>query len=177
MTQLVALLQGINLAGKRRVGMADLRGLLGERGFEDVATLLQSGNVVATTALAPDKAAQRMEEAIGERFGFAVPVIVRTLAELERIVEHDPLGDVATDPKRYVVSFFESEPPADRVQELLARDLGAERVAADGRELYVWSPDGVSRSQVFASAGKLGPRVTTRNWATVTKLLALARAD
>ena len=172
----VALLRGINLGAVRKVPMAQLRERLGEAGYEDVATLLQSGNVVLSSSLKPDALAAALEEQLEAWFGFAVPVVVRSLAQLAKAVERDPLGDVATDPKKYVVTFLGGKPDAAFVKELRDGDHGAERFAAHGRELYTWHPDGIHKSKLarFAGSERLGVTATARNWATVTKLLELA---
>ena len=104
MARLVALLRGINLGAKRRVPMADLRELMGELGYEDVRTVLQSGNVVFTGAKA--KAAGEARSGLEERFGFEVDVVLRTMDELHAVVDHDPFKDEADDLTRYFVVFL-----------------------------------------------------------------------
>src|SRR5947207_9393874 len=101
----IALLRGINIGPRNRIPMADLRASLEGAGFEGVATYLQSGNVVVGSRLSAAKLAREVEGLVAERFGLEIPVIVRTRAQLARVVELNPLGDVATDPKRYQVSF------------------------------------------------------------------------
>jgi uncharacterized protein (DUF1697 family) len=172
----IVLLRGINLGPNKRVPMAELRELLSGAGFEDVRTYVQSGNVVVSSDAGPGELEERCERLISERFGFEVPVVVRTGDELAAVVERNPLGDVARDPKRYQVSFLGAELEegvVERLAELAAPD---ERVLADGRELYAWHPDGVARSKLWAKlAGTgLGVKATARNWATVTKLLEMA---
>jgi uncharacterized protein (DUF1697 family) len=83
---------------------------------------------------------------------------------------------VATDPKRYQVSFLSKELEAERLEELGALATGGERLVALGRELYAWHPDGVARSKLWAKLAGLGRDVkaTARNWNTVEKLLEMA---
>jgi uncharacterized protein (DUF1697 family) len=172
----IVLLRGINLGPNKRVPMAELRELFSGAGFEDVRTYVQSGNVVVSGDADPGELEERCERLIAGRFGFEVPVVVRTRDELAAVVERNPLGDVARDPKRYQVSFLGAELEEgviERLAELAAPD---ERVLADGRELYAWHPDGVARSKLWAKlAGTgLGVKATARNWTTVTKLLGMA---
>jgi uncharacterized protein (DUF1697 family) len=172
----VLMLRGINLGPSRRVPMADLRALFGEAGYENVRTYVQSGNVVLTGASEPAELELEAQRLISERFGFEVPVVARTREELAAVVELNPLGDVADDPKRYQVSFLSDELDAetmDRLGELAAQ---SERLAAHGRELYAWHPEGVARSKLSSAlAGKgLGVTATARNWRTVTALLEMA---
>jgi uncharacterized protein (DUF1697 family) len=176
MERRVVLLRGINLGPSKRVPMAELRELLSGAGFEDVRTYVQSGNVVLTSDLAPDRLERDCERLLAERFGFEVPAVVRTREELAEVVKRNPLGRVAKDPKRYQVSFLESALARPQVDELRALATPEERLEAAGRELYAWFPNGAARSKLWsklASAG-LGPKATARNWTTVTKLLELA---
>jgi len=157
--------------------MPELRSLLSDAGFDDVRTYVASGNVVLSSKLAPDKLAGRCEKLIGKRFGFDVDVIVRTRDELAEVVAHNPLAEVATDPKRYQVTFLESKPDPDLLERLEGLAAEPERVMAAGRELYTWHPDGIGRSKLWAkmaSRAGLGVRGTARNWNTVTTLLAMA---
>jgi uncharacterized protein (DUF1697 family) len=176
--QHVIMLRGINLGPNRRVPMAELRALFGEAGYADVRTYVQSGNVVLKSAATPAKLEREAATLISERFGFEVPVVVRTRRELAAVVKLNPLGDVADNPKRYQVSFLSAKPTAGVVETLKAAAIGDERVVAHGREIYAWHPEGVARSKLWnALAGKgLGPGVTAtaRNWTTVTTLLEMA---
>jgi len=176
MTRQIVLLRGINLPGHNRIAMPELRELLTGAGFEDVQTYVQSGNVVLSSDLSPVKLAAACARLIGDDLGFDVDVIVRTWDELAAIVRRSPLGDVATEPKRYQVTFLSAEPEPEVVERLAALAVEPERFAAAGCELYGWHPDGIGRSKLAASmAGRgLGVVATARNWATVTALLELA---
>ena len=174
MTRYAVLLRGINVGRAHRVPMADLRELLTAEGHAGVATLLQSGNVVLDSDRPAGELVPAVERALEQRFGFAVPAVVRTAAELLAVVGKDPLGRVATDPSRYVVS-FSNEPVPPAVQEQLAAvDPGDDVVTVDGRELYLWCPHGQLESPLAAALAKLkGPVGTARNWSTVLKLADL----
>ena len=172
----VALLRGINLGPNRRVAMADLRALLTEAGYGDVRTHLQSGNVVLSSTARPQALAATLETLLAERFGIEIPVVVRSHAQLAAVVKHDPLGDMADDPKKYVVTFLSGEPDASFVRSIADGDHAPERFAAHGQELYTWHPNGIQKSKLARLVGdkRLGVTPTARNWATVTKLLAMA---
>jgi uncharacterized protein (DUF1697 family) len=176
MERRIVLLRGINLGPNKRVAMQELRELFSDAGFEDVRTYVQSGNVVLSSAEVPRELEASAERLIAERFGFEVPVVVRTRDELAAVVERDPLKDVAVNPKRYQVSFLERELDDETVERLQAVAAPGERLVADGRELYAWHPDGAARSKLWAKlAGSgLGVKATARNWTTVTTLLAIA---
>ena len=170
------MLRGINLGPARRVPMADLRALFGEAGYGDVRTYVQSGNVVLESTAKPAELEREVAKLISERFGFDVPVVVRTARQLAAVVKLNPLGDVADNPKRYQVSFLTEKPGADVVTALQEAAVEPERVAFHGREIYAWHPEGVARSKLWnALAGKgLGVTATARNWTTVTTLLEMA---
>jgi uncharacterized protein (DUF1697 family) len=157
--------------------MPALRVLCEENGLADVATYVQSGNVVFSSDAEPATLEKRLEKLIAERFGFDVGVIVRTRDELAEVVARNPLGDVAVEPKRYQVSFLASEPAPDLVEALGAAAAPSERLVAIGRELYAWHPEGVARSKLWGrlADAKLGIKATARNWTTVTTLLEMAK--
>jgi len=170
----VALLRGINLGGKRRVAMADLRAWLAELGYADARTLLQSGNAVFRTAKRVATVERELEAKLAERTGFGVDCVVRTAAELRTVVEADPLGSVADNGSRYHVTFLRAAPPApDFAPDTFAPEL----FHVGPREIYFWTPGGSINSKVLAAFPvKKGEVATMRNWNTVTKLLAMAEA-
>lgn len=176
MPRYVALLRGINLGPRNRIAMPALREALAEAGFGDVQTYLQSGNVVLGGGAKPAEVRAQVEHAIEHSFGLEIPVVVRSRADLARVVKANPLGDVATEPKRYQVTFLESKPPAELVRGLEAVAAAGERVVALGREIYAWHPAGVARSKLWEKLGgkSLGLTATSRNWTTVEALLELA---
>ncbi len=175
MARHVLLLRGINLGSRNRIAMPRLRELLEQAGFEDVQTYLQSGNVLLSNQATTDRVAQRCERLIADELGLDIQVVGRTRAQLEQVVKRNPLGKVATDPKRYQVSFLACKPSAEVVRKLKAAVVPPEQLAVSGREIYAWHPKGVARSKLWAAlAGRgLGVPATARNWTTVTKLLEL----
>ena len=156
--------------------MAKLREALEEAGFGDVLTHLQSGNVVLSSNTKPEQTARKCERLIKAEFGLEIDVVVRTSADLARVVKRDPLGKVATDPKCYQVSFLAGELPAASKRKLDEALEEPEQLVVSGREIYAWHPSGVARSKLWArlAARGLGVTATARNWTTVTKLLELA---
>src|SRR5204862_5813891 len=105
----IVLLRGINLGARNRVSMPELREVLRRAGFEEVQTYLQSGNVVLAAEEPPDKVAARCRRAITRALDLEIEVLARTREELAAVVGRNPLAKVATDPKRYQVSFLERE--------------------------------------------------------------------
>jgi uncharacterized protein (DUF1697 family) len=156
--------------------MPKLREALEEAGFAEVRTHLQSGNVLVESKTKPEQTARKCERVIEDEFGLAIDVVVRTPAELGRVVKRNPLGNVAKDPKRYQVSFLAGPLPAAAKRNLEEALQEPEELVFSGREIYAWHPKGVARSKLWAAlAGRgLGVTATARNWTTVTKLLELA---
>lgn len=175
MASVVALLRGINVGGRNRLAMAGLRDLLGDLGFGNPRTLLQSGNVVVDSEDPAEAVARAIAEGVAERFGVRADVMVRTGEEFRAVVDANPLADVADDPRRSMVAFLSAEPDPAVVDALAAQDFGREAFAARGRELYMWCPDGLSRSAVAAACAerRIGVRATVRNWSTVQRIAAV----
>jgi uncharacterized protein (DUF1697 family) len=176
MTRYVALLRGINVGPHRRIAMADLRALMGGLGYSDVQTLLQSGNAVFAADGSSEQVTRDLEREIAAELGVEVEVVVRTGEELAGVIERDPLSDVASDPKRYQVSFLSAQPDTEVARELAALDFAPERCVFSGREIYAWHPDGIHSSKLakLLASPRLGVTATARNWNTVVKLLAMA---
>jgi uncharacterized protein (DUF1697 family) len=172
----IVLLRGVNLGARNRIAMPTLVEAFSRAGHRDVRSYLQSGNVVLSSDEAPVDIARKSERLISQAFGLDIDVVVRTREELAEVVARNPLGDVATSPKRYQVSFLSDEPDPDLVERLGALAAPGERFVSHGRELYAWHPEGIGRSKLGSRlAGRgLGVTATARNWTTVTNLLDLA---
>jgi uncharacterized protein (DUF1697 family) len=171
----VVLLRGVNVGSHNRIAMPRLRGALGEAGFEDVRTYLQSGNVVLRSDATPGQVERESKRCIHAEFGLEIDVVVRTAQELAEVVRRDPFGELASDHKRYQVSFLAAELKPAVAEKVAQTAAPAERVLVSSREIYAWHPEGVARSRLWALlAGRsLGVAATARNWSTVTSLLAL----
>jgi uncharacterized protein (DUF1697 family) len=174
----VALLRGINLGPHKRVAMPALRTLVASLGHTDVATYIASGNVLFTAAGGGDLAAD-LEEAVATELGVRCRVVVLTCGELARVVADNPYPD-EPDPKRLHAVFLVGEPAEARaalaeVQDKLGDRRGNDEARVVGRTLYLHTPDGFGRSELAKELSR--PRGaaegTARNWATVTKLLAM----
>ncbi|MGH7730763.1 MAG: DUF1697 domain-containing protein [Candidatus Eiseniibacteriota bacterium] len=172
----VALLRGINVGRAKRVAMADLRALVEGLGYRDVRTLLNSGNVIFTVPPpAKGDPAARIERAIETRLGLASRVTVLTSDELAAVVARNPLSKVAKDPSRLQVAVPRERADRARLLPLTRRDWAPESLALGPRVALLWCPKGMIKSPLAeAVARAMGDAVTTRNWATMTKLHALA---
>ena len=173
----VALLRGINVGGHQRIAMADLRTLLEGLGHAEVSTFLQSGNALFSSRRKDDvRLAAEIEQAIARRLKLTVRCLVRRREELQRVVDRNPLPSRAGDPARLLVTFLSDKPDRALLRAIEPRAFLPEEFGAGERELYVWSPGGVRDSKLTHAffEKKLGGLVaTSRNWNTVTRLLAL----
>ena len=172
------LLRGINVARNNRISMPVLREALTAAGFRDVATYVQSGNVLVTSAATGKAVETRVAAAIKRRFGLEVTILIRSRDDLAAIIRHNPLGGIATNPRRYLVTFLSEELP-DGVLDDLQSVSTQETIAVIGREVYTWHPDGIGRAPLWErlASKSLGIAATSRNWQTVTTLLAMADPD
>lgn len=182
MARSIVLLRGINLGPTNRVAMPALREALAAAGYENVRSYVQSGNIVLDSGATPDALAGQIGALIAEQFGLEIAVVARTRDELARVISRNPLADVATEPRRYQVSFLSAPPTPELEDTLRALAAGAERVRVIEREIYAWHPDGVARSKLWNRLGRqggvgAGVSATSRNWTTVTTLLEMADAD
>src|SRR5262245_26440293 len=176
MATYIALVRGINV-GRNVLKMERLRALWAALGFTEVRTYIQSGNVVFEAADAPSKQAARIESSLEGETRLPVSVILRTPADLKRLVAKNPfLKQKGVDPSKLHVSFLADKPTKEGLKRLAAIDAGADQYQVAGQEIYLHCPNGYGKSKLANSALEraLGVRATTRNWRTVETLLAMA---
>jgi uncharacterized protein (DUF1697 family) len=179
-TRLAALLRGINVGGNHPLSMRDLRAALGEAGCTDVVTYIQSGNVVFTPPprLRIDPATW-LTDVVSAAAGFDVPVVVRTAAELERIVAENPYP--VTDPKLVHAAFFREPERAAAYVDIDLEAFEPEHLTVAGGTVYLWLPRGAGRSPMVTALDRRTRRQrldpgTIRNWNTVIKVHELLSA-
>jgi uncharacterized protein (DUF1697 family) len=171
----VVLFRGINVGGTGIVRMVDLRALLGELGFEDVATYVQSGNVVLRSSLDPAAVALSIAEAMEPAFGIAPQIMVRDADAWGALVAGNPMPEAAAEPKQLHALALGEAPSADAVARLEQAERGSERFAFGDGVLYLHTPDGIGRSKFAATIERtLAVPATARNWRTVLALQAMA---
>ena len=179
MPKFIALLRGINVGKAKRLPMADLRALLAELGYTNVATLLNSGNAVfhaskgTQAQLAADIAA-----AILSRLGVEVPVIVKSAKELLAIVGENELAEKADNYSHLLVVFAQSNAALSGLSTVESLVVPPERFLLGKNAAYLHCATGILESKAGEGLlGKAGKAVTTRNWATVLKLQALVNEN
>jgi uncharacterized protein (DUF1697 family) len=176
MTPQIALLRAVNVGGIK-VSMADLKALLVDLGFEDVRTLLNSGNIVFRGKTTGADLEKLLETEFAKRAGRPTEFFVRTAEEWNSIVDRNPMIDEARrDPGHLLVVVLKRAPTNRQVDALRGAIVGPEVVEADGRQAYIYYPAGVGQSKLTAKLieKQLGSPGTGRNWNTVLKLAAMA---
>lgn len=177
MNRFVILLRGVNVGKGNRVPMAEFRAALESLGHRQVRTLLNSGNAVfSSTSRSTSKLASVIAKEVEERFGVVTPVIVKSAAELEAIVKNNPFPPPEPEHSRFLVAFASDSAKLQELQGLSSLIQPGERFAVNENAAYVYCAGGLLESKVGeAILGRAGRSVTTRNWATVLKLLSVVR--
>ncbi len=179
MTAFVALFRGINVGGHHKVPMSDLKELHEALGFRDVASYIQSGNIVFTSdEIDPGWLEKRIEEGFTTRFGFPTHVLVRSSAELDATIAHSPFqGQADRETKWIVVQFLANDPDDAGLEEFRQGYAGPEELFLRGKELYVYYPNSIGHSKLPQGVleKKLKTTSTARNWNTVLKLQEMMR--
>jgi uncharacterized protein (DUF1697 family) len=169
----VALLRGVNVGGKSKVSMKDLAALFESLGHSEVTTYIQSGNVIFDSRSSL-KNASVIESRIADTFGLDVSVVLRTPAELAKVLDRNPFPDA--DAATLHVTFLAKPPSKAAFARIDASKYAPEEFALGAKEIYLHLPNGMGRSKLApALVRPAGPEATTRNWRTVTTLLELSQ--
>ncbi|MGA2519219.1 MAG: DUF1697 domain-containing protein [Acidimicrobiales bacterium] len=172
MTRYVAMLRGVNVGGRTRLAMADLRRVVADLGHDDVESYIQSGNVVFGSRAAASGLGPAIERHLEQELGLTVSVLVRSHAQLTDVLSGNPLSGPGRDPSRLHVTFLSARPAPGRSTAIDADAYRPDEFVARGREVYVHCPNGYGRTKLtntfFERA--LGVSATTRNLKTVVEL-------
>lgn len=176
METIIALLRGINVGGRNKLPMRDLKALLQELGLTDIRTYIQSGNVVFQTERTDlPTLAQEIGATIGKSRGFTPQIMLLTLAEMQTAVAANPFPQAEAEPKTLHFYFLETTPPSPDLAMLAALQAEREQFELIGQVFYLHAPDGIGRSKLAEKVEKaMGVATTARNWRTVSKVLAMA---
>ncbi|MCU0646764.1 MAG: DUF1697 domain-containing protein [Gemmatimonadaceae bacterium] len=176
MPRFVVLLRGVNVGKGNRVPMADFRRILTTLGYTDVATLLASGNAVfSASGRSATTHARAIAAALTAQLDVSVPTIVLRATELTAIVTGNPIVPPAADHSRFLVAFAQEADALGTLAPLATLATAPERLVIGEHAAYLHCARGILESPVAAAMlGRAGRAVTTRNWATVLKLEALA---
>ncbi len=176
----ISILRGINVSGQKKIIMSELTALYESLALKNVTTYIQSGNVVFKTdlKLSDEQFAQKIEQAIFEKYNFHVPVIIRTAEEIKHIITTNPfLKEKEINTDKLHVSFLSAMPGPATLEKIKTYDYPPDRFYISGKEVYLYCPESYGETKLSNKffENKLQVTATTRNWKTVNKLLEMAR--
>jgi len=177
MPVLISMLRGVNVGGHNKIKMDALRTLYESLKFEDPRTYVQSGNVIFRAKEKNSPAlAKKIQNAVERTFGCRPEVILRTPDEMRKAIAATPFAARNLEPGKILVTFLAGDPGPEAQSTLLALKAHPEELHLQGREFYIYFPEGAGRSKLpWSSVEKLlGTTGTARNWNSVTKMLAIA---
>ena len=175
----IAIIRGINVSGKHKVPMAELRKLCEGLGWQNVRTYIQSGNVIFETAVA-ENLTGKLEDLIANNFGFRVPVLVRTAEEMVQVVKNNPFGNKPDfEAEKLYVTFMAETPQPDKPEAIKAFTFEPEEYIISEKEIYIYCTNGYGNTKLenLFFEKKLKVTCTTRNWRTVNQLVTMAQAS
>jgi uncharacterized protein (DUF1697 family) len=167
------------MAGHNKIKMADLLALYKNLGFKDSETFIQSGNVVFSNpeSMPIPGIAAKIEEAILKKFGYSIPVIIRTPEELRDIIVLNPFyGEENFNSERLAVIFLDDKPSEAQIGKIENISYPPDKFKIIGKEIFIYCPNGFGRSKIYTGffENKMKVTGTGRNWNTVNTLLEIA---
>ena len=177
MTKHISLLRGINVGGKRKILMADLKELYKKLGYKNIVTYIQSGNVIFE---AKEKDQSKIEakiyKAIQKAYGFEVPIVVRSVEEIEEIISNNPFTK-KTAIESLHLTFLKEIPSEENLEKIATYDYSPDQFKIVGKNVFLYCEGKYHKTKLsntfFEKKLKVG--TTTRNWKTVNKLLELSK--
>lgn len=175
----ISILRGINVSGQKTIKMVELKAMYEAMKFNNVVTYIQSGNVIFDTATGANEkeVANKIEREILKKFGFEVPVIIRSATEIKQVLQNNPLlRKKGIDIEKLHVTFLEEIPEKSKIDTMKIPNTGQDEFVIEGKEIYLHCPGGYGATKLnnnfFEKALKM--KATTRNWRTVNTLFDLA---
>jgi uncharacterized protein (DUF1697 family) len=173
----IAMLRGINVGGYKKVPMKQLQRSVAALGFEQVKTYIQSGNLIFRAKGTPSDICRKIERKILEEFGFEVPVVSRTPAEILAVINGNPFSSAkGFDLAKLCVAFLSGPPESAGLKKLDPLVTKSDRYHCCGKEVYLYCPSGASETKLTNNAIEkaLSLSATSRNWNTVNKLYEMS---
>jgi len=179
MSKKIAILRGINVGGKRKILMADLKLLFQNLGFSNISSYIQSGNVIFIddNGLNDLDIAKQIEHAITAKYKFDVPVIIRSSKEIAKAVKKNPFYKKnAEDISQLHLTFLNEKPTKENLTKIESYNYEPDKFVIIGKEVFIFCADKYHQSKLTNNffEKKLKVSATTRNWKTVLKLVELS---
>lgn len=177
----IALLRGINVNGQKIIKMADLRNYLSELDLQNLATYIQSGNILFdSNETDHEKLEKLIQFKIKEKYGFEVPVVVFDRQYLDEAEADNPYKNQTKEAANQAfIAFLKEEPKEENIAIFNELDFSPDQMELKGRNLYFWCPNGAGKSKITNKLfeKKLKVSATSRNFKTVWKLLEMTKTD
>lgn len=177
MNRKIAILRGINVGGKRKILMADLKILCEKLEFKDIETYIQSGNLIFNSKIENPELENIIEKSIKEKFGFDVPTIVRNSNELRTCIDKNPYVDKDADINQLHLTFLKDKPTNENLEKLLTYNYEPDKFKIHEKNVFLFCEGKYHKSKLtnnfFEKKLKVG--ATTRNWKTILKLIELTK--
>ncbi|MCG1035638.1 DUF1697 domain-containing protein [Polaribacter sargassicola] len=169
----ILLLRGINVSGKNKIPMVELRKLLNDLQFKNVQTYIQSGNIILQSDKSKEEVGNQVKIEIKNKFGFEVPVIVKTITEVEKIFKNYPFS---LENEKIVAFCFLEKPVKEIILDI--KNTGEDQYKVDNDVVYLNCVSGFGKTKLTNNTieKKLNAIATTRNFKTTKKLLELSKS-
>lgn len=176
----IAILRGINVGGKRKIIMKDLKILFLDMGFRNVETYIQSGNVFfdSDENLSDIEISEKIEYTISNKYDFEVPVIVRSEKDIEEVIQINPFYEVGNvNVNQLHLTFLKDTPTSENCAITESYNFKPDRFKIMGNHVFVYCEGKYHQTKLNNNffENKLKTAATTRNWKTVLKLLELSK--
>jgi uncharacterized protein (DUF1697 family) len=175
----ISFLRGVNMTGHNLIKMTDLSNLFKDIGFKDALTYIQSGNVIFSnfSDSSESEITLKIENAINEKFSYDVPVMIRTVKELENFQSVNPfLLEEDFEPSKMAVIFLHEKTTQEQIEKVININYPPDKFKIIGREIFIFCPNGFGRTRLYTNffEKKMGVTGTARNWKTITSILQIA---
>jgi uncharacterized protein (DUF1697 family) len=175
----ISLLRGINVSGQKSIKMIDLQILFETIGFINVKTYIQSGNVIFKSKLEVNEVIEDIiQKELFKKFGFLVPVIVRSIDEMIEVIDNNPfLKQTEIDYKSVYISFLSEKPNQKLIDNAINTSYLPEIFHIINKEVYLFCPIGYGKTKLSNTffENKMKVQATTRNWNSTNKLIEMAK--
>lgn len=181
MQKLIAVLRGINVGGKRKVLMLDLKEMFRKMEFKNIQTYIQSGNIIFDSSRKEDNVnlSDKIQKQVFNTFGFDVPVIIRNADEMRQALSNNPFPKKGVEIERLYLTFLKEIPAKENLEKIKQYDYSPDQFELSGNNIFGFCSGKYSDSK-YTNAffeSKLKVSATTRNWKTVIKLTELATSN
>jgi uncharacterized protein (DUF1697 family) len=167
------------MAGHNKIQATVLSALYHKMGFKDVRTYIQSGNVIFSLDDKTDinRVESDIESAILEKFNYNIPVFIRTISEINKVISDNPFLDKMNfDPSRLAVIFLHEMPSGEQIEKVKNVDYPPDKFKIIGKEIFIYCPNGFGKTKLYTNffENKMKVTGTARNWKTINNLLEIA---